>query len=57
MNKNSLDTFVTSVAFVGGLVISIGHNPLLGIGTLLAVLTTWNFAPKLMKAKAAIHHG
>ena len=53
MNKGTLDIFVMLFAFLIGMVISVFNNPLLGVGALLLIVTSWNFAPKLIKAKAS----
>ena len=49
MNKNVLDIAVMIIAFVAGLAVSVGNNPLFGIALMLLVLTGWNVAPKLPK--------
>jgi len=55
MSKGTLDILVMAVAFFGGLAVSFGNNPLIGVALMLVILTTWNLAPKLpklLKAKA-----
>lgn len=47
MTKNMLDIMVMVIAFIAGLAISINHNPLMGVGLLLFVVTAWNLVPKI----------
>jgi len=54
MSKSTLDILVMAIAFFGGLAVSFGNNPLIGVALMIVILTTWNIAPKLprlIKAK------